>query len=44
MSANFYKVRGYFERGLWSAEQVRNAVGRWITAGEFEAITGVVYE
>ena len=44
MSANFEKVKGYFDRGLWSAEQARNAVGRWITASEFLEITGMAYE
>lgn len=45
MSSKFEKVKGYFERGLWSIERVRNAViHRWITTDEFQIITGVEYE
>lgn len=44
MSSKFEKVKGYFERGLWSIERVRNAVVKgWITAEEFFIITGEVY-
>lgn len=44
MSKNYYKVKDYYERGLWSSERVYNAVGRWITAEEYEEITGEKYE
>lgn len=45
MSANFEKVKGYYDRGLWNIEQVRNAVTKgWITAAEYEEITGATYE
>ena len=45
MSSKFEKVKGYFERGLWSIERVRNAVVKgWITAEEFEIITDQPYE
>ena len=44
MSSKFDKVKGYFERGLWNLERVRNAVVKgWITAEEFLAITGGFY-
>lgn len=45
MSNKFDKVKGYFERGLWNLERVRNAVVKgWITAEEFQIITGQPYE
>lgn len=42
-SAKFGKVKGYFEKGLWTAEMVRNAAtpptGKpWITEAEAEEI------
>ena len=43
MSKNFEKVKGYYEQGLWSLEQVKNAVGRWITEEEYKQITGEDY-
>lgn len=44
MSPNFDKVKAYYDRGLWSVERVRNAVVKgWITAEEFELITGEPY-
>ncbi len=39
-SAKFDKVKGYFDRGLWTEEMVRNAVDRWITEAEAEEIIG----
>lgn len=43
-SKNFEKVRGYFNNGLWGFTAVRNAVvKRWITAEEYEEITGEAY-
>ena len=44
MSKNYHKVKDYYERGLWSSERVYNAVGKWITAEEYTAITGQKYE
>ena len=41
-SKNFEKVKGYYHRGMWSLQRVANAVGKWITAEEFEEITGLV--
>lgn len=44
MSSKFEKVKGHFERGLWSLDRVRNAVVKgWITAEEFQIITGQPY-
>lgn len=44
MSANFNKVKNYYDHGLWSIERVRKAVGKWITPEEYELITGEPYE
>ena len=38
------KVKGFYEAELWSLGMVRNAVDRWITADEFQEITGKKYE
>ena len=43
MSNNFEKVKGYYEKGLWSLDMVKNAVGRWITETEYKEITGEDY-
>ena len=43
MSPNFEKVKDYYDTGKWSIQRVKNAVGRWITAEEFELITGEPY-
>lgn len=43
MSKNFEKVKNYYNRGTWSIERVRAAVGKWITEEEYEEITGEVY-
>lgn len=37
-SAKFETVKGYYDRGLWTAGMVRNAAGRWITGAEAEEI------
>ncbi len=43
-SKKFYIVKKYYERGLWNKPMVRNAVVKgWITAEEYELITGEVY-
>ena len=44
MSKNFTKVQAYYERGLWTLKMVQNAVGRWITAEEYEIITGYKFK
>ena len=44
MSPKFTKVKKYYDAGLWNITQVRNAVIKhWITAEEFELITGETY-
>lgn len=44
MSSKFQKVKAYYDKGLWSTDRVRNAVLHgWITAAEFEIITGQPY-
>lgn len=36
----YEKVKNYYTYGLWSISMVRNAVDKWITAEQFEEITG----
>lgn len=44
-SKNFEKVKSYYDSGLWTKEMVKNAVvKRWITAAEYEEITGEPYD
>lgn len=43
-SKNYAKVKRYYDLGMWDIEKVRAAVGKWITAEEFEEITGQPYE
>ena len=44
MSSKFQKVKEYYDKGLWNISRVRNAVVKnWITAEEFEEITGESY-
>lgn len=43
-SAKFDKVKEYFDKGLWGITAIKNAVVKgWITAEEFEEITGQPY-
>lgn len=44
MSAKFNKVKQYYDTGRWNKTMVHNAVGKWITAEEYEQITGEPYE
>lgn len=45
MSPKFNKVKTYYDNGLWNKAMVANAVvKRWITAEEYELITGEPYE
>ena len=39
-SPKFELVKSYYDRGLWSADRVRKAVGKWITEAEAEEILG----
>lgn len=44
-SPKFFKVKNYYDKGLWDINRVHNAVVKeWITAIEFEEITGQPYE
>lgn len=43
MSKKFKIVKKYYDDGVWSIKKVHDAVGRWITAEEFEIITGEPY-
>lgn len=45
MSKKYSLVKRYYDNGLWNKAMVRNAVVKgWITAAEYEEITGEVYE
>ena len=42
--SKFEKVKYYYDNGLWNISRVRNAVVKnWITAADFEEITGESY-
>ena len=44
-SPKFELVKGYYDAGLWKKKAVKNAVVKgWITADEYEEITGEQYE
>ena len=45
MSKNFNLVKGYFDRGLWTINQVKNTVNRpsGITVDEYFTITNCIY-
>lgn len=42
-SKNFGKVKVYYDNGLWNKQRVYNAVGKWITADEYQEIIGEGY-
>lgn len=42
-SLQFETVKRHFDNGAWSKAQVGDAVGRWITAAEYQEITGEAY-
>ena len=45
MSKKFKTVKAAYDRGNWDKAMVRNAVVKgWITAEEYQLITGDVYE
>lgn len=44
MSKNYEKVRLFYDAGLWTLGMTYNAVDRWITAAEYQEITGKKYE
>lgn len=44
-SPKYELVKSYYDAGLWKKKAVRNAVVKgWITAAEYEEITGEIYE
>lgn len=43
MSKNYNKVLNYYKKKLWSKRKVFNAVGKWITAEEYQTIVGEPY-
>ena len=43
MSEKFVLVKDYYDKGLWSKQRVYSAVGKWITAEEYELITEEAY-
>ena len=44
MSADFAKLKEYFDGGLWTKKQIGDAVSKgWITAEEYREITGEDY-
>jgi len=43
--SKYEKVKYYYDNGLWSIQRVHDAVVKgWITAEQFEEITGKPYE
>lgn len=37
-------VKNFYKKNLWNLDRVKNAVIKsWITAEEFEKITGIIY-
>lgn len=42
-SEKFETVKRYYKKKTWDKSRVFDAVGRWITAEEYELITGEVY-
>lgn len=45
MSRKFEKVKYYYDKHLWTKEQVANAVKKnWITEEEYEEIVGISSE
>lgn len=43
-SAMFEQIREWYDAGRWSKIRVNNAVGKRITAEEYEEITGEPYD
>ena len=41
--SKFEKVKGFYEAKLWPLSWVDNAVDKWITAAEYQEITGKEY-
>lgn len=43
MSKKYEEVKRFYETGQWNKRRVHDAVGRWITADEYEQIVGEPY-
>ena len=43
MSKQFEKIKRYYETGKWSKKWVHDAVGKLISAEEYETIVGEPY-
>lgn len=43
-SKRFEKVKNYYDGGNWDIRKVHEAVGKWITADEYQEITGMDYD
>lgn len=43
-SNKFEKVKKYYKERLWTINQVKNAVGKWITEEEYKEITGLNFD
>ena len=45
MKSKWYsKIKGWYEKGLWTLDMVFAAVPKMITADEYKKITGLDYE
>jgi len=44
MSKNYEKVKRFYDAKLWPLSWVTNAVDKWITAAEYQEITGKEYK
>lgn len=43
MSKNYEKVKRFYDTNAWPLNWVQDAVDRWITAAEYQEITGKEY-
>lgn len=43
-SKKYSIVETHYNDGTWTLDQVRAAVPKWITAAEYEEITGEIYD
>ena len=41
MSVKYELVKFYYDEGLWSAERLHTAIGKWITREEANEIMGL---
>ena len=44
-SKKYYKIKSYYDNGLWTLNMVRNSVVKgWIREDEFKEITNELYD